>query len=118
MKLSIIIVNYNVRYFLEQCLNSLFIAVKNTDAEIFVVDNNSVDGSINMLKDKFPSVRLIENKENLGFSKANNIAIEQANGDYVLVINPDTVVEADTIEKVIAFMDEHPDARRSRCENA
>ncbi|MDR1458899.1 MAG: glycosyltransferase family 2 protein [Bacteroidales bacterium] len=110
MKLSIIIVNYNVAYFLEQCLQSVYIALKAIDAEVFVVDNNSVDNSIEMLQSKFPDVRLIQNKENVGFSKANNQAIRLSKGEYVLLLNPDTVVESDTFEKVISFMDVTPDA--------
>ena len=110
MKLSIVIVNYNVVYFLEQCLLSVYQAVTGIDAEVFVVDNNSVDGSVEMLQEKFPQVKLIANKENLGFSKANNQAIEQATGEYILLLNPDTVVEADTFSKIISFMDETEDA--------
>ncbi|MBL7941568.1 MAG: glycosyltransferase, partial [Flavobacteriales bacterium] len=85
-------------------------AVKGLEAEIFVVDNNSVDGSVAMVKEKFPSVTLIENKENTGFSKANNQAMRVAQGEYMLLLNPDTVVEDDTFSKVIRFMDQHPDA--------
>ncbi|HRS38837.1 MAG TPA: glycosyltransferase [Bacteroidia bacterium] len=110
MKLSVVIVNYNVQYFLEQCLRSVEIACKRVSSEVFVVDNNSVDGSVEMVQEKFPSVRLIANKENLGFSKANNQAIRIASGEYVLLLNPDTVVEEDTFEKIVRFMDEHPDA--------
>ena len=110
MKLSIIIVNYNVKYFLEQCLHSVYQAIKNVEAEIFVVDNNSVDGSCAMVHEKFPNLTFIENKENVGFSKANNQAIRQSIGEYVLLLNPDTVVEEDTFDKVVAFMDEHLDA--------
>jgi GT2 family glycosyltransferase len=110
MKLSIIIVNYNVACFLEQCLQSVYTALKNIDSELFVVDNNSVDNSVEMLRAKFPQVYLICNKENVGFAKANNQAIDLATGDYILLLNPDTVVEADTFEKVIAFMDNTPDA--------
>lgn len=110
MKLSIIIVNYNVQHFLEQCLHSVRKASKNVSAEIFVVDNNSVDGSVAMVKEKFPEVKLIENKKNTGFSFANNQAMRIAKGEYILLLNPDTVVEEDTFEKVIAFMDAHPDA--------
>jgi len=110
MKLSIIIVNYNVKHFLEQCLNSVKKASKNLAVEVWVVDNNSVDGSIEMLKEKFPEVKLIENKKNAGFSVANNQAIKQATGEYVLLLNPDTIVEEETFSKTIAFMDEHPDA--------
>ncbi len=110
MKLSVIIVNYNVQHFLEQCLHSVFKASKNTNTEIIVVDNNSVDGSVAMVKEKFPQAVVLENKKNTGFSYANNQAIKIAKGEYVLLLNPDTVVEEDTFEKVIAFMDAHPDA--------
>ena len=110
MKLSVVIVNYNVEHFLEQCLNSVCAAMKNIEGEIFVVDNASVDGSMAMVKEKFSELTLIENQENVGFSCANNQAMKMANGEYVLLLNPDTLVEEDTFEKVIAFMDEHPDA--------
>jgi O-antigen biosynthesis protein len=110
MKLSVVIVNYNVKHFLEQCLHSVEKASKNIQTEVFVVDNNSVDGSKGMLIRKFPNVKLILNDRNLGFSKANNQAIKRATGEYILLLNPDTVVEEDTFEKVIAFMDEHPEA--------
>ena len=107
--LSVVIVNYNVVFFLEQCLNSVFAASKNLNVQIFVVDNNSVDGSINMLKENFSSVVLIENKENVGFSKANNQAIKRANSPYVLLLNPDTVIEEDTFDKCIVFMNSNTD---------
>ena len=107
--LSVVIVNYNVVFFLEQCLNSVFAASKNLNVQIFVVDNNSVDGSINMLKENFSSVILIENKENVGFSKANNQAIKQVNSPYVLLLNPDTVIEEDTFDKCIDFMNSNTD---------
>lgn len=110
MKLSVIIVNYNVEYFLEQCLNSVYKALQNLDGEVWVVDNNSIDGSCAMVKSKFPQVHLIENKTNTGFSKANNQAIALSKGEYVLLLNPDTVVEEDTFRKTVAFMDTHPDA--------
>ena len=107
--LSVVIVNYNVVFFLEQCLNSVFAASKNLNVQIFVVDNNSVDGSINMLKENFSTVVLIENKENVGFSKANNQAIKRANSPYVLLLNPDTVIEEDTFDKCIDFMNSNTD---------
>jgi GT2 family glycosyltransferase len=110
MKLSIVIVNYNVKHFLEQCLHSVRKAIHNIDAEVFVVDNNSVDGSIGMLVHKFPEVKLIANKRNVGFARANNQAIKQSKGEYVLLLNPDTVVEENSFEKIIAFMDATPDA--------
>ena len=108
--LSVIIVNYNVEYFLEQCLNSVIMASEKLNVEVFVVDNNSIDGSVKMLKKKFPSVLLIENKKNYGFSKANNQAIEKAQGRNILLLNPDTVVEESTFKKVVDFMDENPNA--------
>lgn len=110
MKLSIVIVNYNVEHFLEQCLFSVRKATANMEAEVFVVDNNSVDGSLKMLAEKFPEVKVMANKDNVGFSRANNQAIRVSTGEYVLLLNPDTVVEDDTFEKTVAFMDEHPDA--------
>ena len=110
MTLSVIIVNYNVKYFLEQCLLAVQKASKGIDVEIFVVDNNSVDGSVKMVQDKFPEVKLIANSDNLGFSKANNQAIEISNGKYVLLLNPDTVVEDDTFLKVIEFVEKNSDA--------
>jgi GT2 family glycosyltransferase len=110
LKLSIIIVNYNVEHFLEQCLHSVRKASKNLGVEVFVVDNNSVDGSVALVKNKFPEVKLIANKENLGFSKANNQAMRMATGQYILLLNPDTVVEETTFDKVVTFMDAHPDA--------
>ncbi len=103
MQLSIIIVNYNVKYFLEKCLNSTLAACKNIDAEIFVVDNNSSDGSKEFFFDKFSSVKFIWNKENVGFAKANNIALRQCSGEYILFLNPDTIVPEDCLEKCLAF---------------
>jgi GT2 family glycosyltransferase len=110
MKLSVVIVNYNVRYFLEQCLHAVRKASDGLACEVFVVDNNSVDGSCQMVREKFPEVILIENKENVGFSRANNQAIRQSSGEYILLLNPDTVVEEDSFRKIIAFMDATPDA--------
>ncbi len=110
MQLSIVIVNYNVKHFVEQCLHSAFKALKGIEAEVFVVDNNSVDGSVALIKEKFPQVILIENKVNAGFSKANNQAIRISKGKYVLLLNPDTVVQEDTFSKILAFMDATPNA--------
>lgn len=110
LKISVVIVNYNVEYFLEQCLNSVQKALENVPGEVFVVDNNSIDNSVEMVRQKFPDVHLIANKDNKGFSKANNQAMLIAKGEYVLLLNPDTVVEEDTFQQIVAFMDEHPDA--------
>ncbi|MEO6719922.1 MAG: glycosyltransferase family 2 protein [Ferruginibacter sp.] len=103
MQLSIIIVNYNVKYFLEQCLYSLLEACKNIDAEIFVVDNNSSDGSKEFFKDRFPQVAFTWNDDNIGFGKANNLALAKAAAEYVLFLNPDTILPEDCLEKSIAF---------------
>lgn len=108
LDLSIIIVNYNVKYFLEQCLHSVYSALKGINAEVFVVDNNSVDGSVALVKQKFPQVKLIENSTNTGFSVANNQAIKLSIGKYVLLLNPDTIVQEDTFLKVLKYMNDHP----------
>lgn len=109
MQLSVIIVNYNVRYFLEQALFSVRKAAQNIDTEVFVVDNNSTDGSCEMLAERFPEVKLIRNTENAGFSKANNQAILKSTGKYVLLLNPDTVVEEDTFSQILEFMEKTTD---------
>lgn len=108
-KIAVIIVNYNVAFFLEQCLNSVAKAMELEPAEVWVVDNLSVDGSVAMVKEKFPWVRLIANQDNKGFSKANNQAMEQSNCPYQLLLNPDTVIEEDTLKKVVDYMDAHPE---------
>ncbi len=110
MKLSVVIVNYNVKYFLEQCLQSVLKASARLETEVWVVDNHSVDGSVEMIEQKFPGVKVIANPDNRGFSKANNQAIRQSAGEYILLLNPDTVVEEDTFTKVVEFMDQHPEA--------
>lgn len=110
MKLSVIIVNYNVQAFLEQCLRTVFQALEGIDGEVFVVDNQSTDGSTAMVQQEFPQVRLVANTENVGFSRANNQAIRMSRGEYVLLLNPDTVVGEDVFRQVIAFLDAHPKA--------
>ena len=146
MKLSVVIVNYNVKYFLEQCLRSVFAAAEGIDTEVWVVDNNSTDGSVQMVRDKFPQVRLIANNDNPGFATANNQALREIltengerrtddathpalraplserggltqsmktengeNGHYILLLNPDTLVQKDTFRVCIDFFEEHPD---------
>lgn len=110
MELSVVIVSYNVKEFLRQCLLSAKLASEKIDYEIFVVDNNSKDGSGDMVKNEFPDVNLILNKFNSGFSAANNQAIKKSGGQFVLLLNPDTVVEKDTFLRCIKFMNDHPDA--------
>ena len=108
--LSIVIVNYNVCGFLEQCLLSVRDAVKGISHEIFVVDNASTDGSEAYISTRFPQVKYIYNTENVGFSKANNQAIAQSSGRYVLLLNPDTVVGESVLDEACHFLDEHDDA--------
>lgn len=112
VKISIVIVNYRVKYFLEQALRSVRAALTAhpMEAEIFVVDNHSQDDSLDYLAPRFPEVRFIANTENVGFARANNQAMELATGQYVLLLNPDTVVAEDTLHEVCQFMDSHPDA--------
>lgn len=101
MQLSVVILNYNVRYFLELCLKSVEAALINIESEIIVVDNLSTDDSCVMVKRQFPKVKLITNNENFGFSKGNNIGVSQAKGEYVCILNPDTVVAEDTFQKLL-----------------
>jgi GT2 family glycosyltransferase len=110
MKLSVIIVNYNVRPYLTACLDSVQRALEGIESEVFVVDNHSDDDSVEVISRDYAWVHLINNRENLGFSKANNIAIRQAQGEYILLLNPDTVVAEETLKGVIDFMDQHPKA--------
>ena len=110
MKLSVIIVNYNVRPYLTTCLDSVQRALEGIESEVFVVDNHSDDDSVEVVSRDYAWVHLINNRNNLGFSKANNIAIRQAQGEYILLLNPDTVVAEDTLKGVVDFMDQHPKA--------
>ncbi|MBA4320594.1 MAG: glycosyl transferase family 2 [Flavobacterium sp.] len=109
MQLSVIILNYNVRHFLELCVLSVENAIQNINSEIIVVDNNSQDDSCAMMKRRFPKVKLIENKENSGFPKGNNIGVAVAQGEYICILNPDTVVAEDTFTKVLAFAKKQKD---------
>jgi GT2 family glycosyltransferase len=110
MDLSIIIVNWNTRDLLCQCLDSLTQKVEGIEMEILVVDNGSTDGSVAAVRDKFPGVRLIENPVNMGFAKANNQAISLSSGEYLLLLNPDTQVKDETVVKMLSFMDAHAEA--------
>jgi len=110
-KLSVIIVSYKVRYYLEQCIVSVERATKDIDREILVVDNHSGDGTVEYLRTRFADrITLIESSHNLGFSRANNIAIRQSESEYVLLLNPDTFVSETSISEVLGFMDTHPKA--------
>jgi O-antigen biosynthesis protein len=109
-QISVIIVNYNVRYFLNLCLSSVFKAAEGMEVEVFVVDNHSSDGSCDMVRTKFPDVKLLANKENLGFGKANNQAATIARGKYILFLNPDTIVGETTFWHCFTFMEQHCNA--------
>jgi N-acetylglucosaminyl-diphospho-decaprenol L-rhamnosyltransferase len=104
--LSIIIVNYNVKYFLEQCLYSVQKAVTGLQAEIIVIDNNSTDKSVEYLQPKFPAIVFVSNKNNIGYAKANNIGWKQASGQYILFLNPDTLIGEDSLRQSLAILEE------------
>ena len=110
MKLSVIIVSYNVRYYLVQCLDSVRKALQGMDAEVIVVDNHSKDDTVTFLTQHYPDIRLIASQNNLGFARGNNIAIRQAKGEYVLLLNPDTVVGEQVLREAVSFMDAHEEA--------
>jgi GT2 family glycosyltransferase len=110
MDLSIIIVNWNTKDLLCQCIDSLAKTLKKIDAEILVVDNGSTDGSVRAVQEKFPGIRLIENPINMGFARANNQAISLSSGEYLLLLNPDTQVKDEAIPQMLSFMDAHAKA--------
>lgn len=107
MKLSVVIVSYNVKHYLDQCLRSLFRASGKLEVEVFVVDNHSHDGTVAFIAHQFPEVHLIRGAHNVGFSRANNIALRQCQGEYVLLLNPDTIVGERTLEMSLKFLDAH-----------
>lgn len=115
MKLSVIIVNYNVRVFLENALVSACKAMNGIEGEVIVVDNASDDGSVEMVRQKFPRVTLLPNKTNTGFAAANNLAMKQSSGEYILLLNPDTIVQEDTFRVMIDFLEQHPKTGLAGC---
>ena len=106
VKLSVIILNYNVRYHLELCLQSVQRALKSIDSEIIVIDNASTDGSVEMLQTNFSKIKTIFNSENIGFAKANNLGVKQALGDYICILNPDTVIPENCFSEILKFAEE------------
>lgn len=110
MDLSVVILSFNTQKLLEDCLTSIFKKTQNVEFEVIVVDNASVDGSVEMVEKKFSRVKLIKNSENLGFAKGNNQAIQKAKGEFVLLLNSDTVVKEQSLEKMIQFMRNHHEA--------
>lgn len=109
MKLSVVIVNYNVKNYVEQCLLSLHKALEGIEAEVLLVDNHSVDGSVEYLREHFDWVRIVASRHNLGFARANNLAIRMSHGEYVLLLNPDTIVAEPTLREALVWMDGHAD---------
>jgi GT2 family glycosyltransferase len=110
MKLSVVVVNHNLCALLKQSLNTLIRACRDVDYELIVVDDASADKSVQMLHDEFPEVKLIANQKSLGIAKSRNIAIEQASGEYILMVNADTISSKKTVENIVDFMDQHTDA--------
>lgn len=115
MDVSVVIVNYNVKEFVQNLLHSLEKATRSIKAEIIIVDNASDDGSVELISEKFPDVKLVASKENLGFGKANNVGFRLAQGKYIFILNPDTLVQEDTLEKLIAFFERTPEAGMIGC---
>src|SRR5829696_6560566 len=109
LMLSVIIVNYNVKYFLEQCLYSVNKAAEKLNTEVIVVDNHSTDESLSYLQPKFPQVKFIQNGSNTGFGKACNRGVKEARGEFILFLNPDTIVAEDRFANRIAFLKSHAD---------
>ncbi len=115
MDLSVIIVSWNTKKLLKKNLNALFQSTPGFDFEVFVVDNDSCDGSVEMVKNEFPQAKLIANNKNVGFAAANNMAIKQAKGEYILLLNPDMRIFPDTLNKMLSWMEEHPQAGIASC---
>ena len=114
MKLSIVIVSYNVAEYLKNCLGSVNKTAKNLKPEIIVVDNNSTDDSLEILAREFPQVRIIKNSKNYGFAKGANIGMKQAQGEFVLLLNPDTLVSECAITSMLEYMQSQPEIDKSR----
>ena len=115
MTLSIVIVNYNTEKLLRGCIESVYAGANGTPLDIWVVDNHSRDNSVAMIKSLFPMVKVIENPSNIGFSRANNMVVSQSRSDFILLLNPDTLVIGDAIERVAKFMREHPEVGIAGC---
>ncbi len=113
--ISIVIISFNVEKLLKECIESVHRETKEAPFDIWVIDNHSRDNSVQMLKDNFPDIHLIENDRNLGFPKANNQAVVQCTSDYILLLNPDTIIQDGAIDKMVRFMDENPDVGVSGC---
>lgn len=115
MKLSIVILCWNDLKVIGSCLRSIYDETRDIDFEVIVSDNGSTDGSLTFIKDTYPRVRVIENDTNLGFAKGNNVGIEQSNGDYILILNPDTIIHNRALERLVRFADKHCEAGGFGC---
>ena len=115
MKLSIVILCWNDRKVIDDCLRSVFANTRITEFEVIVPDNGSTDGSIEFIRQSYPQVQVIENGRNLRFAKANNVGIRASRGEYVLILNPDTIIHEGSLDRMIAFADEHPEAGAFGC---
>lgn len=115
MKLSIIILCWNDRKVIVDCLESIFSSTHSTEFEVIVSDNGSTNGSIQLIRERFQSVRIIENGVNLRFAKANNVGIRASRGEYTLILNPDTIIHEGTLDGLLVFADQHPDAGAFGC---
>ena len=115
MQLTVIIVNWNAREFLERCLKTVFASRFNGDFEVIVVDNHSSDNSVGFIRENYPQVRVIANRDNVGFARGNNQAIRESRGDYILLLNPDTEIEPDTLQVMVDFMNERPECGMAGC---
>src|SRR5436309_696058 len=115
MKLSVVIICWNALRVIMTCLKSIFEETRDTEFEVIVSDNGSTDGSLGHIRRDFPQVRIVENGANLGFAKGNNAGIRSAEGEYVLILNPDTIIRDRALEKLVAFADDHPEAGAFGC---
>ncbi len=115
MRLSVVFLSYNTRDLTEQALRTVLDAAEGMAVEVFVADNASVDGSVEMVEEKFPQVKLIRNEGNVGFAAGNNVALRRVVGEYVLIINTDTIVRRDTLSAMVEFLDAHPEAGACGC---
>jgi GT2 family glycosyltransferase len=115
VKLSVIIVSWNCRDLLARCLDTVFASKLERDFEVIVVDNSSTDGTAAFVQETYPQVKLIANRENAGFARANNLALRQARGELILLLNPDTELQADTLQVMVDFMDKHPECGMAGC---
>jgi GT2 family glycosyltransferase len=116
MKLSIVILCWNDLKVIGDCLQSIYAGTRSTEFEVIVSDNGSTDGSVEYVRTNFPQVHLLENRQNLRFAKGNNVGIRASRGEYVLILNPDTIVHDGALDKMVAFADKHPEAGASGCQ--